>query len=243
MLQEHRAPTIPASPAKALGFATGPARQARHFSKQREQNYAAKPEPEQTILRNPQGSSLEQTIRLAQQGDAVAFEHLYRRHSRRVFALCLRLTRDPVEAEDLTQEAFLQLFRKIHTFRGESAFSSWLYRLTANVVFMRFRKKRLATESLESPGETDDESGSIRHEIGVVDLRLSGLFDRINLEAAIKRLPEGYKAMFLLHDVYGYDHDAIAKMRRCSVGNSKSQLHKARKRLRVELYGRGSGCE
>ena len=139
MLQERRPPTIPASPAKALGFATGPARQARLFSKQREQNYGAKPEPEQTILRKPQGSSLDQTIRLAQQGDADAFEHLYRRHSRRVFALCLRLARDPVEAEDLTQEAFLQLFRKIHTFRGESAFSSWLYRLTANVVFMRFR--------------------------------------------------------------------------------------------------------
>jgi len=242
MLQERRVPTIPTR-AKALGFATGPARQARDFSNHRERNYGAKTETEQTILRKPQGSSLEQTIRLAQQGDAVAFEHIYRRHSGRVYALCLRLARDPVEAEDLTQEAFLQLFRKIHTFRGESAFSSWLYRLTANVVFMRFRKKKLATESLESPGETGDESGSIRHEIGVVDLRLSGLFDRINLEAAIEQLPEGYKAMFLLHDVYGYDHDAIAKMRRCSVGNSKSQLHKARKRLRVELCGRGSGCE
>jgi RNA polymerase sigma-70 factor (ECF subfamily) len=186
---------------------------------------------------------LDQTIRLAQQGDAAAFEFIYRRHSRRVYALCLRLARDPVEAEDLMQEAFLQVFRKIHTFRGESAFSSWLYRLTANVVFMRFRKKKLATESLESPGETDDESGSIRHELGVVDLRLSGLFDRINLQAAIEQLPEGYKAMFLLHDVYGYDHNAIAKMRGCSVGNSKSQLHKARKQLREDLRGRGSDCE
>jgi RNA polymerase sigma-70 factor, ECF subfamily len=242
MLQQHRAPTIPAK-AKALGFATGRARQVGDFSNHRERNYGAKPEPEQTILRNPQGSSLDQTIRLAQQGDAVAFEHIYRRHSGRVYALCLRLARDTLEAEDLTQEAFLQLFRKIHTFRGESAFSSWLYRLTANVVFMKFRKRKLATESLESPGETHDESVSIRREIGVVDLRLSGLFDRINLQAAIEQLPEDYRAMFLLHDVYGYDHNAIAKMRGCSVGNSKSQLHKARKRLRGDLRGRGSGSE
>jgi len=243
MLQEHRAPTIPASPAKALGFASGPSRQARHLSSHRGPNDTTKLEPEQTRLRKPQGSSLDQTIRLAQEGDASAFEHIYRLHCRRVYSLCLRLARDPVEAEDLTQEAFLQLFRKIHTFRGESAFSSWLYRLTANVALMSFRKKKLATDSLESPAETDDESGSTRHEIGVIDLRLSGLFDRINLQAAIEQLPEGYKAMFLLHDVYGYDHNAIAKMRGCSVGNSKSQLHKARKRLREDLRGSKSGSE
>ena len=174
-------------------------------------------------------------MRLAQRGDEAAFEVIYRRHSRRVYALCLRLARDPVEAEDLKQEAFLQLFRKIGTFRGESAFSSWLYRLTANVAFMSFRKKKLATDSLESPIAGDDETCSAGHEIGVFDLRLRGLFDRINLEAAIERLPEGYKAMFLLHDVYGYDHNVIATIRGCSVGNSKSQLHKARKRLREAL--------
>jgi RNA polymerase sigma-70 factor (ECF subfamily) len=180
-------------------------------------------------------SSLDQAIRLAQRGDEAAFESIYRCHSRRVYSLCLRLARNHAEAEDLTPETFLQLFRKIHTFRGESAFSSWLYRLTANVAFMSFRKKKLATDSLENPAETEDESGSTRHEIGSVDLRLSGLFDRINLEAAIERLPGGYKAMFLLHDVYGYDHNAIATMRGCSVGNSKSQLYKARKRLREDL--------
>jgi RNA polymerase sigma-70 factor (ECF subfamily) len=152
-----------------------------------------------------------------------------------VYSLCLRLARNHAEAEDLAQETFLQLFRKIHTFRGESAFSSWLYRLTASVAFMSFRKKKLATDSLENSAETEDESGSTRHEIGSVDLRLSGLFDRINLDAAIERLPGGYKAMFLLRAVYGYDHNAIATMRGCSVGNSKSQLHKARKRLREDL--------
>jgi RNA polymerase sigma-70 factor, ECF subfamily len=237
MLQEHRAPIFPAEPANALGFASGRSRQAKHFSSQGGPNYRTKPEPEQTTLRKPQGSSLDQAIRLAQAGDAVAFEHIYRLHSRQVYSLCQRMARDPVEAEDLTQEAFLQLFRKIHTFRGESAFSSWLYRLTANVVLMAFRKKKLATDWIESPAKTDDESGSTRHEIAAIDLQLSGLFDRINLQAAIEQLPEGYKAMFLLHDVYGYDHKAIAKMRGCSVGNTKSQLHKARKRLREELRG------
>jgi RNA polymerase sigma-70 factor, ECF subfamily len=226
MLQEHRAPRIAASPVNALGFASGPCRQAQ-----------------QTRFPKPQSSSLDQAIRLAQEGDGDAFEHIYRLHSRRVYSLCLRMARDPMEAEDLTQEAFLQLFRKIHTFRGESAFTSWLYRLTANVALMSFRKKKAPTESLESPAETDDESGSTRHEIGVIDLRLSGLFDRINLEAVIEQLPEGYKAMFLLHDVYGYDHNAIAKLRGCSVGNSKSQLHKARKRLREELRARDSCSE
>lgn len=108
---------------------------------------------------------------------------------------------------------------------------------------MSFRKKKLATNSLESPTETDDEGSSTGHEIGAVDLRLSGLFDRINLQTAIEQLPEGYKAMFILHDVHGYEHNEIAKILKCSVGNSKSQLHKARKRLREELRGRDSGTD
>jgi RNA polymerase sigma-70 factor, ECF subfamily len=243
MLQEHRAPTFPASPINDLGFASGASRQAKHFSSQRGPNYRTNPEPEQTMVRKPQSSSLDQAIRLAQKGDAVAFEYIYRLHSRRVYSLCRRIARDPLEAEDLTQEAFLQLFRKIHTFRGESAFSSWLYRLTANVALMSLRKKKLATDSLERPAESDDDGGSTTHEIEVIDLQLSGLFDRINLQAAIEQLPEGYKAMFLLHDVYGYDHKAIARMRGCSVGNTKSQLHKARKRLRQELCGSDCGSE
>jgi RNA polymerase sigma-70 factor (ECF subfamily) len=180
---------------------------------------------------------LDETIRLAQQGDAKAFELIYQRHCRRVYALCLRMLGDPVEAEDLAQEAFLQLFRKIHTFRGESAFSSWLHRLTTNVVLMRFRKKEPVVTSLDEITRTDEEKGLLRNEIGGPDLRLTGLFDRINLQAAIEQLPEGYKAMFLLHDVYGYEHHEIGRMLGCSTGNSKSQLHKARKRLRELLHG------
>jgi RNA polymerase sigma-70 factor, ECF subfamily len=184
----------------------------------------------------PDAASLKEAIRLAQQGDAAAFETIYQLHSRRVYALCLRMSGDPVEAEDLTQEAFLQLFRKIHTFRGESAFSSWMHRLTANIVLMRFRKRRPVPFSLEEMTRPDDEKDRPSFEIGVPDLRLTGLFDSINLHAALEQLPQGYKSMFLLHDVHGYEHNEIADMLGCSVGNSKSQLHKARKRLRELLH-------
>jgi RNA polymerase sigma-70 factor, ECF subfamily len=244
MLNDHAASKIPAvlpNTATQLHSRSCPSRQAKRLSNERNANQGLKPEQEQRGVLKSRGSSLDRTIRLAQQGDARAFEHLYRLHSQRVYALCVRLARDPVEAEDFMQEVFLQLFRKIHTFRGESAFSSWLYRLTTNLVFMSFRKKKLATSSLESPVETENESATNGLEIGFIDPRLSGLFDRINLQAAIEQLPEGYKTMFILHDVHGYEHNEIAKMFDCSVGNSKSQLHKARKRLREVLRGLGLG--
>lgn len=180
-------------------------------------------------------SSLSETIRLAQQGDAAAFESIYRLHSGRVHALCLRMLRDPVEAEDLTQEAFMQLFRKIHTFRGESAFSTWLHRLTANLVLMRLRRKKPMSTSLDEIAGSDEEDDRPRHDIGGPDLSLTGLFDRLNLQTALNQLPAGYKLAFILHDVYGYEHNEIAEIRGCSQGNSKSQLHKARKRLRELL--------
>jgi RNA polymerase sigma-70 factor, ECF subfamily len=184
----------------------------------------------------PDAASLKEAIRLAQQGDATAFETIYELHSRRVYALCLRMTGDPVEAEDLTQEAFLQVFRKIHTFRGEAAFSSWLHRLTANIVLMRFRKKRPVPLSLDEMTRPDNDKGHHAFEIGAPDQRLRGLFDRVDIHTALDQLPQGYKSMFLLHDVQGYEHNEIASMLGCSVGNSKSQLHKARKRLRELLH-------
>src|SRR5690242_20881712 len=103
-----------------------------------------------------------EAIRLAQAGDAAAFEFLYQLHSRRVYALCLRMVGNPADAEDLLQEAFLQLFRKIGTFRGESAFSTWLHRMTVNVVLMRLRKKSLPVASLEETTEPDEETGGPR---------------------------------------------------------------------------------
>ncbi len=173
-----------------------------------------------------------EAIRLAQQGDAAAFEYLYQLHSRRVYALCLRMVNNPADAEDLMQEAFLQLFRKVGTFRGESAFSTWLHRMTVNVVLMRLRKKSLPVASLEETTEPDEETGGPRKDIGAPDLRLSGAVDRVNLERSVEKLPPGYRTVFVLHDVQGYEHNEIAKIMGCSVGNSKSQLHKARTRLR-----------
>jgi RNA polymerase sigma-70 factor (ECF subfamily) len=212
------------------------ARPALRLASKSRRTSGVDPKPAKERGLRPDAPTLHETIRRAQQGDAAAFESIYRLHNRRVYALCLRMLGDPVEAEDLAQEAFLQLFRKIHTFRGESAFSSWLHRLTANVVLMRFRKKTPVTTSLDEVVRTDEEHDMPRKEIGSTDLRLSGLFDRVNLQAAVEQLPEGYRIMFILHDVHGYEHHEIAKILGCSTGNSKSQLHKARKRLRELLH-------
>jgi RNA polymerase sigma-70 factor, ECF subfamily len=176
-----------------------------------------------------------EAIRRAQAGDAPAFEFLYQMHNRRVYALCLRMVNNPADAEDLMQEAFLQLFRKIATFRGESAFSTWLHRMTVNVVLMRLRKKSLPTDSLEETMEPDSENSGPKRDVGAPDLRLSGAVDRVNLERCIQELPPGYRTVFVLHDVQGYEHNEIANIMGCSVGNSKSQLHKARTRLRELL--------
>jgi RNA polymerase sigma-70 factor, ECF subfamily len=176
-----------------------------------------------------------EAIRLAQQGDAGAFERIYRLHNRRVYALCLRMLGNPAEAEDMTQEAFLQLFRKIATFRGESAFSTWLHRLAVNVVLMKLRKKKLAEVPIDDNSDQDEEVSRPRKELGAPDLLLSGSIDRVHLERAIDQLPPGYKQVFVLHDIQGFEHNEIAGLMNCSIGNSKSQLHKARMRLRELL--------
>jgi RNA polymerase sigma-70 factor, ECF subfamily len=176
-------------------------------------------------------------VRLAQEGDAVAFERVYRLHSRRVYSLCLRMVEDPAEAEDLTQDVFLHLFRKIGTFRGESAFSTWLHRMTVNIVLMRLRRKRIAKISLDSITNPAEESDTQPKEFGCPDLRLNGVIDRVALQAAINELAPGYRAIFVLHDVQGFKHSEIAQIFGCSVGNSKSQLHKARTILRQLLQG------
>jgi RNA polymerase sigma-70 factor, ECF subfamily len=174
-----------------------------------------------------------EAIERAKQGDEAAFEVLYQLHKRRVYSLCLRMVSNPSQAEDLAQEAFLQLFRKIGTFRGESAFSTWLHRMTVNVVLMQLRKKGLPIVSLEETLEADEETP--RKEFGADDVKLTGSVDRMQLERAINRLPPGYKTVFVLHDVEGFEHNEIAQMVGCSIGNSKSQLHKARLKLRDYL--------
>lgn len=172
-----------------------------------------------------------EAIHHAKEGCAPAFEFLYHMHKRRVYSLCLRMTGNTAEAEDLAQEAFLQLFRKIGTFRGESAFSTWLHRLSVNVVLMHLRRKNLPETPLEEFTEPAHEDGPKR-EIGARDQNLAGSIDRVNLERAIERLPPGYRTIFVLHDMEGYEHNEIAAMMGCSIGNSKSQLHKARMKLR-----------
>jgi RNA polymerase sigma-70 factor, ECF subfamily len=145
--------------------------------------------------------------------------------------LCLRMTGNTASAEDLTQEAFLQLFRKIGTFRGESAFSTWLHRMAVNVVLMQLRKKNLPVVPIDETTEGEEE-GTIRKELGATDERLAGSIDRLQLQRAVDELPPGYRTIFVLHDVEGYEHNEIAAMIGCSIGNSKSQLHKARIKLR-----------
>ncbi|HEV2214605.1 MAG TPA: sigma-70 family RNA polymerase sigma factor [Terracidiphilus sp.] len=170
----------------------------------------------------------------AQAGDHAAFALLYSLHKRRVYSLCLRMVNSVAEAEDLTQEAFLQLHRKIATFRGDSAFSTWLHRLAVNVVLMHLRKKGLALTSLDEAMEPTHDDGPGRS-FGALDLALTGSIDRLALERAVADLPAGYRLIFVLHDIEGYEHNEIATMLDCSIGNSKSQLHKARLRLREAL--------
>jgi RNA polymerase sigma-70 factor, ECF subfamily len=170
----------------------------------------------------------------AQAGDHAAFALLYSLHKRRVYSLCLRMLNSVAEAEDLTQEAFLQLHRKIGTFRGDSAFSTWLHRLAVNVVLMHLRKKGLALTSLDEAMEPTHDDGPGRS-FGAPDLTLAGCIDRLALERAVADLPAGYRLIFVLHDIEGYEHNEIATMLDCSIGNSKSQLHKARLRLRDAL--------
>jgi RNA polymerase sigma-70 factor, ECF subfamily len=180
-------------------------------------------------------SSESEAVRLAQEGDSEGFERLYRLYSRQVYGICLQMLGNPTEAEDLAQDALLQTFRKIHTFRGDSRFSTWLHRLTVNIVLMHLRKRKHCEISLEETLKPNDESPKPPVEFGGPDLNLSGVIDRISLRNAIEHLPPGYKTMLILHDIQGYEHNEISRILGCSVGNSKSQLHKARLRLREVL--------
>jgi RNA polymerase sigma-70 factor, ECF subfamily len=178
-------------------------------------------------------------IARAQAGDESAFAALFERHKNRVYAICLRMTRVASDAEDLTQEVFLLLFRKIALFHGDSAFSTWLYRLTVNVVLSQIRRQSLRFVALEP----EDADGDFVHpEIGVADRRLSFCLDRLILEQAILGLAPSYRAAFALYELHGYAHKEIAEIMNWSVGNSKSQLHKARRKLRVLLSGGKGGA-
>ncbi|MBA3769664.1 MAG: RNA polymerase sigma factor [Blastocatellia bacterium] len=163
-------------------------------------------------------------------GNMVAFEEIYKRHHRRVYSICLRMLQNASEAEDLTQDVFIQLYRKIGSFRGDSAFTTWLHRMTVNQVLMHFRKRTVKYEKVTDEGETPDQVVT-----GSVNPSKMQIVDKIALENAISQLPTGYKNVFVLHDVEGFEHEEVARILGCSVGTSKSQLHKARLKLQKLL--------
>lgn len=182
-----------------------------------------------------------EAIEGVKRGDSECFEFLYELHKRRVYSICLRITRDKGEAEEFTQDAFLQLYRKISSFRGDSTFSTWLRRLVINIALMNLRKKRLTLVPLDDTVETGDEEGP-RKEYGSEDQALTGSIDRVNLERAIRKLPSGYRTIVELHDVEGFGHEEIAEITGCSVVNSKLQLVDARMQLRgiLKLSGKST---
>ena len=179
-----------------------------------------------------------EVVARAQAGDGEAFAVLFEQHKKRVYSLCLLMTGDVADAEDLTQDAFIQVFRKLGTFRGDSAFSTWLYRVAVNTVLMSLRKRKPRQVSLDEPVRI--EHSLVPRDFGKDDPGLSGTVDRIALIRAIKELPEGYRKIFLLHEVEGYQHHEIAALLRCSVGNSKSQLHKAKLKIRELLLDKSA---
>jgi RNA polymerase sigma-70 factor, ECF subfamily len=167
-------------------------------------------------------------------GDMQAFEELYERYHRRVYNLCLRMTNNIAEAEDLAQEIFIHVYRKIGSYRGESAMMTWLHRVTVNKVLMHFRKNSVRREHTTIDGESPEIAAQARETTGQ-----TFAVDRIALDRAIGQLPPGYRSVFILHDVEGYEHAEIARICGTAIGTSKSQLHKARKKLHELLKGSG----
>jgi RNA polymerase sigma-70 factor (ECF subfamily) len=165
-----------------------------------------------------------------------AYAEIYQTHYRRVYNKCLRLTRNAVEAEDLTQDVFIHLYRKLKTFRGEAAFTTWLYRLTVNVVLMHFRRTSVRPD--QRMDHDDSEQIEISNRNPGAEPAL--ILNRIYLDEALQQLAPGYRAVLILHDVEGYQHQQISEMLGCAVGTSKSQLHKARRQLRRLLKRRAA---
>lgn len=170
-------------------------------------------------------------------GDVGAFEQIYWKHHRRVFGICLRMTKDVYEAEDVTQQVFLNLFQKIGSFRGDSAFSTWLHRITVNQMLMHLRTSKLRREELTEDGEMPEVSSTPLTKPS----NPNQIINRLHLNEAIAKLADGYRKVLILHDIEGFEHDEIAEMLGCASGTSKSQLHKARRVLRRLLSG-GNGA-
>ena len=188
-------------------------------------------------LETPQIETDLDLVRASAAGDAAAFERLYRQYNRRVYSICLRMLGNSTEAEDLTQDVFVQLYRKIGSFRGESAFTTWLHRMTVNQVLMHFRKRGVRHEAT-----TDDGELPVLIEVGTDRPSNMPIIDSIALERAIAALPPGYRTVFVLHDVEGYTHEEIGRLLGVEAGTSKSQLHRARARVRARLVAAEGGA-
>lgn len=184
--------------------------------------------PQLVVLKEPVMTDEADWISQAQRSDAKAFESLYRLHVDNVYGLCLRMTGNTAEAEDCTQEAFIQAWTKLDKFRGDSAFGTWMHRIAVNAVLGRMRKSRrerdriqLATDEVLSPASINDD-GELR-----------------DLSDAVNRLPEGARHVFVLYGVYGYSHEEAGNMLGIAVGTSKAQLHRARRLLAQQLEQQG----
>jgi RNA polymerase sigma-70 factor (ECF subfamily) len=175
----------------------------------------------------------------AQEGDHDAFSEIYEKHKKRVFSVCMRIVRDFALAEDLSQDTFMQLHRKIGSFRGDSDFTTWLHRLAVNTVLMYMRKRALPVVSLDTlmADVPEERAGK---DFGMRDLSQAGVIDRLTIEQALATMAPGYRNIFMLHDVEGFNHGEIAEIQDCTCGNSKSQLHKARRALRGTLMAKAS---
>jgi RNA polymerase sigma-70 factor (ECF subfamily) len=166
-------------------------------------------------------------IRRAQSGDVDAFELLYRAHSPRIYALCLRLKAgDKSDATELLQDVFIKAWRRLDTFRGDSAFVSWLHRLAVNTMLENARSDQRRTARVLPMEDTSRLTGAAKS---------SGIESRMDLESAIASLPKGARIAFVLHDVEGYQHQEIAEQLSVTIGTVKAQLHRARRLLRERL--------
>ncbi|HET6974978.1 MAG TPA: RNA polymerase sigma factor [Pyrinomonadaceae bacterium] len=159
--------------------------------------------------------------------DREALDEIYRAHHRRVYSICLNMTRNASESEDLTHEVFINVFRKIDSFRGDAAFTTWLHRVTVNQVLMHFRRRKVRPETVM---EDDEEQGPVS--TFLIDPQHKRIADGILLTEVMAKLPKGCREVFVLHDIAGLGHDEIAALKGRSSGTSRSQLHKARASLR-----------